>query len=317
MIGYGFGIDIGGTTIKIAFFDCEGTLLDKWEIKTNAENSGVAILPDIAASVKNYLEEKNIQQDKVIGIGVGVPGPVDDNGIVNKCVNLGWGKVDLQKELTDLTGYPVKAANDANVAALGEYWRGAARGNENVVLATLGTGIGGGIVVKGTVVNGVHGAGGEIGHMVLEPEETEACGCGKYGCAEQYCSATGVVRVAKRYLAEYEGYSILRSLEKIECKDVFAAAEKEDKAAQAILDQVYKYLGLFLANICCVTDPSVVLLGGGVSKAGQSLIDGVMGYFSKYAFHACKDTKILLAELGNDAGAYGAWKLALDAFVAD
>ena len=314
MVEYGFGIDIGGTTVKIAFFNCNGTLLNKWEIKTNIENGGSSILSDIAASVKHFIEEENIRQDQVVGIGVGVPGPVDDDGIVNKCVNLGWGKVDLQKELTALTGYPVKAGNDANVAALGECWCGAARGRENVVLATLGTGIGGGIVVKGNIVNGTHGAGGEIGHMVLEPEETEPCGCGKYGCAEQYCSATGIVRVANRYLTSCEDDSVLRGLKKIECKDVFEAAGKDDVVAQAILERVYKYLGLFLANICCVTDPSVVLLGGGVSKAGQPLIDGAERYFQKYAFHVCKDTKILLAELGNDAGAYGAWKLALDAF---
>jgi glucokinase len=314
MMEYGFGIDIGGTTVKIAFFDCKGILLNKWEIKTNTANGGNAILPDIAASVKNYLIERNIPAEQIIGIGVGVPGPVDDNGIVNKCVNLGWGKVDLQKELTALTGFPVKAGNDANVAALGECWCGAARGYENVVLATLGTGIGGGIIVKGKIVNGVHGAGGEIGHIVLEKEETEACGCGKYGCAEQYCSATGVVRVANRFLTEYADASVLRMLEKMECKDVFEAAEKGDAAAQVILERVYSYLGLFLANICCVTDPDVILLGGGVSKAGKPLVDGAMKYFQKYAFHACRSTKIILAELGNDAGAYGAWKLALDAF---
>ena len=242
MMEYGFGIDIGGTTVKIAFFDCKGILLNKWEIKTNTANGGNAILPDIAASVKNYLIERNIPAEQIIGIGVGVPGPVDDNGIVNKCVNLGWGKVDLQKE------------------------------------------------------------------------ETEACGCGKYGCAEQYCSAAGVVRVANRFLTESADASVLRMLEKMECKDVFEAAEKGDAAAQVILERVYSYLGLFLANICCVTDPDVILLGGGVSKASKPLVDGAMKYFQKYAFHACRETKILLAELGNDAGAYGAWKLALDAF---
>lgn len=314
MMGYGFGIDIGGTTVKIAFFECNGTLLHKWEIKTNTENEGTFILPEIAASVKNFMEEKNIQKEQVVGIGVGVPGPVDEEGIVNKCVNLGWGKVDLQKELTALTGCPVKAANDANVAALGECWKGGARGHANVVLATLGTGIGGGIVVKGAVLNGVHGAGGEIGHMVLEPEETEVCGCGKYGCAEQYCSATGIVRVANRYLAEYKEDSILRRLKNFGCKDVFDAAAQGDGAAQAILEHVYRYLGLFLANICCVTDPGVVLLGGGVSKAGQPLVDGVAKHFYKYAFYACRDTRIHLAELGNEAGVYGAFKLALDAF---
>ena len=314
MMGYGFGVDIGGTTVKIAFFDCNGTLLQKWEIKTNTENNGHAILPDIAASLKCFLEKENIRKEEIIGIGIGVPGPVDDAGVVNKCVNLGWGKVNLCEELYSLTGFSVKAGNDANVAALGECWQGAAKGCEDVVMATLGTGIGGGIVVRGKITNGAHGAGGEIGHIVLEPWETETCSCGKYGCAEQYCSATGVVRVAKRYLTEYADTSVLRQMEHMECKDVFDAADKGDTAAKAILEQVYKYLGLFLANVCCVTDPEVILLGGGVSKTGEALIRGTRKYFDRYAFHACRDTKILLAELGNDAGVYGAWKLALDAF---
>ena len=145
---YGFGVDIGGTTVKLAFFDQAGTLLHKWEIKTNKENGGCSILPDIAASVNTFLKEKNIRQEQIIGIGVGVPGPVDDLGVVNQCVNLGWGKVDIQKELSELTGFPVKAGNDANVAALGECWQGGAKGYANIVMATLGTGIGGGIVVK-------------------------------------------------------------------------------------------------------------------------------------------------------------------------
>ena len=311
---YGFGVDIGGTTVKIAFFDERGEMLHKWEIPTNTAEGGSAILPDIAASVKGFLEKENIARDTVIGIGVGVPGPVDDDGIVNQCVNLGWGVTDLQGELSALTGFPVRGGNDANVAALGECWKGGGQGYDKMVMATLGTGIGGGIVVKGKIINGVHGAGGEIGHMVLEPGETEPCGCGKYGCAEQYCSATGIVRVAKRYLSEYTDESILREAEKIEARDVFAAAEKGDPAALAILEGVYRYLGLFLANVCCVTDPEVIVLGGGVSKAGQPLINGAMKYFRKYAFHACRSTKILPAVLGNDAGAYGAFKLALDAF---
>ncbi|MBQ2880488.1 MAG: ROK family protein, partial [Anaerotignum sp.] len=249
-----------------------------------------------------------------IGIGVGVPGPVDDLGVVNQCVNLGWGKVDIHKELSKLTGLPVKAGNDANVAALGECWQGGAKGYENMVMATLGTGIGGGIVVKGKIIYGAHGAGGEIGHITLEPGEAEACGCGKYGCAEQYCSATGIVRLARRYLTEYTDPSVLRNLKDMECKDIFAAAEKKDAAACAILEQVYKYLGLLLANICCVTDPEVILLGGGVSKAGEPLIVGTMKYFERYAFHACRSTKIRLAELGNDAGVYGAFKLILNEY---
>ncbi len=310
---YGFGVDLGGTTVKIAYFNEEGALLDKWEIPTVTADGGSQILPDIAASVKGYIAEQNIPADQLIGVGIGVPGPVDGKGVVNKCVNLGWGVFNIQQALSDLVGLPVRAGNDANVAALGEAWKGGGNGCRNMIMATLGTGVGGGIIVDGKPVSGVHGAGGEIGHLMLNKDETEACGCGKYGCVEQYCSATGVVRVAKRYLAAQSEPSSLRQIGNLTCKDVFDAAKAEDPAALAILEQVYDYLGQFLANICCVVDPEMVVLGGGVSRAGQPLLDGAKKYFDKYAFHACKSTAFALASLGNDAGAYGAFKLVLDA----
>ena len=310
---YGFGIDVGGTTIKIAFFEKDGTMRDKWEIPTRTENGGSAILPDIAASVKEYLAKENISNADIIGIGIGVPGPVSDAGIVNKCVNLGWGIIDLHSELSVLTGFGVKGGNDANVAALGECWKGGGQGAQNMIMATLGTGVGGGVVINGRVIAGFHGAGGEIGHLNMNPNETEKCGCGNYGCAEQYCSATGVVRMAKRYLASHDDESVLRTMD-FECKDVFAAAANGDQAAANILEEVYEILGRFQAAISCVADPEVIVLGGGVSKAGQPLIDGATKYFHKYAFHACRSTRITQATLGNDAGAYGAFKLAVDEF---
>lgn len=310
---YGFGIDVGGTTVKIAFFEKDGTMRDKWEIPTRTKNGGSAILPDIAASVKEFLARENIANQDIIGIGIGVPGPVSEAGIVNKCVNLGWGITDLHSELSVLTGLSVKGGNDANVAALGECWKGGGQGAKDMVLATLGTGVGGGIVINGKIIAGFHGAGGEIGHITLNPGETELCNCGKSGCVEQYCSATGAVRLATRYLESHDCPSVLRD-KNFECKDIFAAGAAGDEAAQAILDQYYNYLGWFLASVCCVSDPEVIVLGGGVSKAGQPLIDGATKYFHKYAFHACRSTRITLATLGNDAGAYGAFKLALDEF---
>ena len=310
---YGFGIDVGGTTIKLAFLDETGTMKDKWEIPTRTEDGGKNVLPDIAASVREYLEKEGYTNEQIIGIGIGVPGPVSDAGIVNKCVNLGWGIIDLHGELSVLTGLPVKGGNDANVAALGECWKGGGQGYENIVMATLGTGVGGGVVVGGKVIPGFHGAGGEIGHITMNHREKEPCGCGKFGCAEQYCSATGVVRMTKRYLASHKADSMLRAMN-FECKDVFAAAKAGDKPAQKALEQVYEIMGRFLAAIACVSNPEVIVLGGGVSKAGQPLIDGVTKYFHKYAFHACRSTRITLATLGNDAGAYGAFKLALDEF---
>ena len=310
---YGFGVDLGGTTVKLAFFDREGNMLSKWEIPTVTADGGKQILPDIAAAVDGYLKENNISKEQVIGIGIGVPGPVSDKGVVNRCVNLGWGVFNIHEELSALTGLPVKAGNDANVAALGEAWKGGGNGCENMIMATLGTGVGGGIIIDGKPVCGVHGAGGEIGHLVLNKDETEACGCGKYGCVEQYCSATGVVRVAKRHLQATDAPSSLRSLENMTCKDVFDAGKAGDAVALEILETVYDYMGQFLANVCCVADPEIVVLGGGVSRAGEPLLEGAKRYFDKYVFHACRGTRFALASLGNDAGAYGAFKLVLDA----
>ena len=310
---YGFGIDLGGTTVKMAFLDENGTMRDKWEIPTRTEDKGKNILPDIAASVKEYMKKENLTNDQIIGIGIGVPGPISEAGIVNKCVNLGWEMVDLHGELSVLTGLPVKGGNDANVAALGECWKGGGHGATDLIMATLGTGVGGGIINNGRIIAGFHGAGGEIGHFTVNYDEKEPCACGKYGCLEQYCSATGVVRMAKRYLAAHDTPSVLRD-KAFECKDVFAAAADGDEVAQNVLEQVYEILGRFLASLVCVTDPEVIVLGGGVSKAGQVLIDGVTKYYHKYAFIACRSTRITLATLGNDAGAYGAFKLALDEF---
>ena len=311
---YGFGIDVGGTTVKLAYFDEQGALLHKWEIPTDTTDGGSRILPDIAAAVKGYLQENQIPRDAVIGIGVGVPGPINSKGEVLKCVNLGWGVFNVSEELSALTGLPVKAGNDANVAALGEYWKGGGAGCENMIMATLGTGVGGGIIIGGQVLHGAHGAGGEIGHMVLNRDETEVCGCGKRGCAEQYCSATGLSNLAKGQLAASDTPSSLRGLEKITAKDVFDAAAAGDALAKAALEQYFAYLGEFLGNLSCIIDPEVIVLGGGVCKAGQVLLDGIAPHYRKFAFHATATVRFAIAQLGNDAGAYGAFKLVLDAF---
>lgn len=300
---YGFGIDLGGTTVKIAYFDETGRMLDKWEIPTVTEDGGKQILPHIATAVRDYLTTHAIPRADILGIGIGVPGPVDVNGVVNKCVNLGWGVFNIASELSALTGFPVKAGNDANVATMGEYWKGGGQGCNNMIFATLGTGVGGGIVVEGQLLYGAHGSGAEIGHVVLNRNETAVCGCGKRGCAEQYCSATGVVRLAG-----------LHGMHGVSCKDVFDGAKAGDPVALAVMEEYYEYLGEFLGSLCSVIDPEVVVLGGGVSKAGEMLITGMEPYFHKYVFHAASGTRFALASLGNDAGAYGAFKLALDAF---
>ena len=311
---YGFGIDLGGTTVKIAYFDETGNMLDKWEIPTVTENGGAQILPDIAESIHQYIAGYSIPETAILGLGIGVPGPVNAKGVDNKCINLGWGVFNIAQTLSELTGFPVKAGNDANVAALGEFWKGGGQGCENMVFVTLGTGVGGGIVVEGKLLHGAHGSGAEIGHLVLNREETVPCNCGKKGCVEQYCSATGIVRLAKLYLSSHDAPSKLRELENLTCKDIFDAGKAGDPAALVILDQVYRYMGEFLANVCSTVDPEVVVIGGGVSKAGDVLIQGIEPYFQKYVFHAASGARFALASLGNDAGAYGAFKLALDAF---
>ena len=300
---YGFGVDLGGTTVKIAYFDATGNLLDKWEIPTVTANSGAQILPDIADSINKYIDTNDIQRSSILGLGIGVPGPVDSKGIVNKCVNLGWGVFNIPDELEKLTGFSVKAGNDANVAALGEYWMGGGKGCDNMVFVTLGTGVGGGIVIEGKLLHGTHGSGAEIGHMVLNRNETAVCGCGKRGCVEQYCSATGISRLAR-----------LHGMGDMTCKDIFDAGKAGNPEALAVLDEYYEYLGEFLGSLCSVVDPETVVIGGGVSKAGQVLIDGIEPKFQKYVFHAASNVRFTLAALGNDAGAYGAFKLALDAF---
>ena len=305
----GFGVDLGGTTVKMACFDDAGSLLDRWEIPTVTRDSGSQILPDIAASIAAYRQKKHLPREQIIGIGIGVPGPVTPDGTVHRCINLGWGTCHVCKALSELTGLPVKAGNDASLAALGECWKGSGAGCRNMVFVTLGTGVGGGIVIDGKVLHGAHGAGGEIGHMVLNRDEPERCGCGKRGCVEQYCSATGILRLTKQALAAGQLPSSLRDQEALSCKDVFDAAKAEDPVARQVLEQVYAYMGEFLANICSVTDPQLVVLGGGVSQAGPFLLDGIRPYFEKQLFYGACNVGLALASLGNDAGVYGGFRL--------
>ena len=302
---YVFGVDIGGTTVKIGLFSVEGELLDKWEITTRTDDGGAYILSDIAKSIDEKLEEKGIAKDEVKGIGMGVPGPVREDGTVIKCVNLGWGIFNAAEELSSLTGLPVKAGNDANMAALGEYWQGGGKDYNNVVMVTLGTGVGGGIILNGKLIAGVNGAGGEIGHMTIDLDESDVCNCGKKGCLEQYASATGIVRLANRALQASDKPSKLREVKYISAKEIFDAAKNGDNLALDLVEEHGRRLGYALANIACVIDPEVFVIGGGVSRAGDILLDATKKYFQEFAFHACKTTQFELARLGNDAGMYG------------
>ena len=308
---YCFGVDIGGTTVKLGLFTTDGEIVDKWEIKTRTENQGEAVLPDIAEALKEKLEEKKIGRDEVEGIGVGVPAPVDAEGVVQNTANLGWGYKEVKREMEELSGMRAEIGNDANVAALGEMWLGAGKGRKNIVMVTLGTGVGGGIIVDGKIVTGHHGAGGEIGHANVDHHETESCNCGNRGCLEQYASATGIVRMAKKELAASGENSVLRDAGEISAKAVLDAFKENDPVAVATMEKVGEQLGGALAIICCVTDPETIVIGGGVSKAGQPLIDCIRKYYREYAFESCKDTPIVIATLGNDAGIYGAAKMVL------
>ncbi len=307
---YCFGVDIGGTTVNIGLFKTDGELLDKWEIKTRTENEGEAILSDVANALKKKIAERRIEASQVSGIGIGIPAPVEENGIVRNTANLGWGYKEVSREMEELTGMKVAAGNDANVAALGEMWLGAGKGHKDLIMVTLGTGVGGGIIVNGQPLNGAHGAGGEIGHLCMNYEETESCGCGNKGCLEMYASATGIVRLAKRRLAADDTPSSLREGE-LSAKTVFDALKEGDQVAGEIVEEFGSFLGHALANLAVVTDPSVIVIGGGVSKAGEILLGYVEKYFMEKVFFANKETKFVLAKLGNDAGICGAAKLIL------
>lgn len=312
MADYVFGVDVGGTTVKLGLFDINGNVLDKWEIPTRTEDGGKNILPDIAADIKAKMAQKNIAQADVAGVGVGVPGPVDGNGVVHKAVNLGWGTFNIKEELTALLdGMHVEGGNDANVAALGEMWKGGGQGHKNLVAVTLGTGVGGGIIINGEIVTGATGAGGEIGHIHVEDNEKEQCGCGNYGCLEEYASATGIVRLAKRTLAASSEDSVLRSGE-ISAKAVFDAVKDKDALAIEVAEKFGEYLGKGLGIIADVVNPEIFVIGGGVSKAGEVLFDYIRPAFEATVFHGCKDAVFALATLGNDAGIFGAAKMVLD-----
>ena len=307
---YCFGVDIGGTTVKLGLFTTDGKIVDKWEIKTRTENQGEAVLPDIAEALKEKLEEKKIGRDEVEGIGVGVPAPVDAEGVVQNTANLGWGYKEVKREMEELSGMRAEIGNDANVAALGEMWLGAGKGRKNIVMVTLGTGVGGGIIIDGKPLVGAHGAGGEIGHLCVNYEETDHCGCGNTGCLEQYASATGITRLANIRLAKDDAKSVLREQE-VSAKTVFDAVKAGDAVAKEIAEEFGKYLGHAMANLAAVADPSAIVIGGGVSKAGEVLIEYVEKNFKKRAFFANKGTEFVLATLGNDAGICGAAKLIL------
>lgn len=303
---YVFGIDIGGTTVKCGLFEENGTLLDKWEIPTDRSEGGKNILSDVARTVLDKAEERKLAKDDIRGIGMGVPGPVLASGVVLRCANLGWDIVNVKETMEALTGVKVAIGNDANVAALGEARKGGGRGFDSILMVTLGTGVGGGLILNGKIVCGSNGAAAEIGHIIVNPEETDTCGCGGHGHLEQYASATGIVRMAKQLLADETVETKLRSYEKLTAKDIFDEAKQGDAAACGLVDKLGSYLAFALTHVAAVADPEAFVIGGGVSRAGQILLDAIEKHYNDNIMKALQGKKFLLAELGNDAGIYGA-----------
>ncbi len=310
---YCIGIDVGGTTIKHGIFTEQGELIDKYELPTKCGENGRYMFSDIAEGIKSKLLELGIELSDVIGAGMGIPGPVLSDGYVNVCVNLGINSIYPGQELSRLLdGLMVKVSNDANVAALGELWQGAGKGRNSVCMVTLGTGVGGGIVIDGKIVDGALGAGGEIGHMCLNPMEEETCNCGGRGCLEQYASATGIARVARRMLDSQKQDSKLRELENFTAKDICDLAKEGDELAYAALKKSMNLLGLALQHVSMCVDPEVFVIGGGVSKAGDFLAKMIDEEFRKYNKLTKTDySRVHIARLGNDAGIYGCARMVI------
>lgn len=309
---YCYGVDIGGTTVKMGLFEENGRILEKWEIVTNIADEGKAILPDIAASVLEKTKKHGLDKADIIGIGVGVPAPVTEDGVVNGSANLGWTYKEVKRELEELTGIESVIGNDANVAALGEMWKGGGAGQKNMVMITLGTGVGGGVIINGKVITGEHGAGGEVGHICVNYDEPDTCGCGNHGCLEQYASATGIVRLAKKHLEKATKDTVLKK-ESVTAKDVFDAVKAGDAVAIEVAEEFGKYLASGLVNLAVIADPAVFVIGGGVSKAGEILLPFIQKPYKEKAFFANREIGFKLATLGNDAGICGAAKMMLDA----
>lgn len=306
-----FGVDIGGTEIKTGMFSEDCRLIEKWSVKTDLSDQGSHIIEDVAAGIRAHMEQRGISSEDVLGIGMGIPGPVDPSGYVKKCVNLNWNEFDPVAELTKyFPNCAVAAGNDANVAALGEYYQGGGAGSSSMMMVTLGTGVGGGVIIDGKIIIGAHGLAGEIGHVAMNPEETQNCNCGNKGCVDQCASATGIVRYAKRMLKEEETPSALRNIEELTAKDVCDCAKAGDDLAGRCIERCMEPLGLGLVCFSHAFDPEVYVIGGGVSNAGDLIVEAVKKGYRKHMYLLSEGADIRLATLGNDAGIIGACMLA-------
>ncbi|WP_164668612.1 ROK family glucokinase [Virgibacillus doumboii] len=304
------GIDVGGTTVKIGIINNDGNILDKWEIPTNKADNGAFILTDIWNSINQKIAAGQLQKDDIAGIGVGAPGFIEEEtGNVYEAVNIGWKNIEMARELKTISGLPVFVQNDANIAVLGENWKGAGDQSKNLIAITLGTGVGGGIIANGTILNGENGTAGEIGHITVDPEGYP-CNCGREGCLETICSATGMVRQAMNKIDQHPDStlaSLYRKNGNITTKDIFDLAKNDETHCKDIIEHTADVLGFVIANLATLVNPSKILIGGGVSKAGDQFIDMIDNYFCKYALKRVSDVcDVKIAQLGNDAGIIGA-----------
>lgn len=308
-MSYIFGVDVGGTSVKIGLFTGEGELQEKWSIPTNTDNDGVSILPDIAASIEEKITEKGLSYSDILGVGLGLPGPVDEKGVIRRAVNLHWHDTfNVEERLMSCfkEDIRVKAGNDANVAALGEAWMGAGKGYKNIVMVTLGTGIGGGVIINGKMVTGTTGAAGEIGHTYTGTDTEEPCNCGNRGCLEQFASATGIVRLLKKEMEKNPDEKTEMNERPINAKEMWEAVKNKDPLATRVAGQFGQYLGTGLSVVAGVLNPEIIIIGGGVSMSGDVIMPFITENYKKHVFHASADTKFVRATLGNDGGIYGA-----------
>lgn len=310
------GIDLGGTSVKLAILSAQGEIQKQWSIETNILNDGVAIVPDIIESIQEQIDLLNLSKEDFYGIGMGSPGKVDAQAkTVIGAYNLNWSSLqEVGKAFEQAFGLPFYIDNDANVAALGEQWKGAGNGQPDVVMFTLGTGVGGGIVVDHQLVRGLAGTAGEVGHMVVDYDHGFDCTCGNKGCLETVASATGIVKLARKYSNEFAGDSTIKARidrgDQVTAKDIFDAAKDSDKFSEHVVDQFARYLGIATSHIANILNPSIIVIGGGVSAAGNYLLDKIDSYYRQYCFPQVRDvTKLKLATIGNDAGIIGAARL--------
>ncbi|CAM4143386.1 ROK family glucokinase [Lacicoccus alkaliphilus] len=307
-------VDIGGTTCKLGIFDLSLKQIAKWQIPTETGREGRDILPAVHAAFKNKTGELGLEPLDFTGVGIGVPGPVEfESGTVNGAINLNWHThKNVKEEFESLSGRPVIVDNDANLATLGEQAFGAGRGCKDVVMFTLGTGVGGGIITDHHLVHGANGSAGEIGHIKVAVEEGFICNCGGAGCLETVASTLGLKNMARKYHSEFKDSPLRQYIENdtLNALTVFKNAEKEDPLSLFLVERMAFYLGIGISNVTVMTNPSHILLGGGLSQAGETLRGRVQTYFEEYAFPpAAEGVEIFLAELGNDAGIYGAAKI--------